>query len=65
MQFLFKYEIIIVDSDRRGVFMTSVKQEYLNRTYHVLSNSNAQRRRFLNANYGANTPIDGKELESK
>ena len=48
--------------------MASVKQEYLSRTYHVLtnyqSNSNAQRRRFLNANYGNNTPIDAKELDN-
>lgn len=47
--------------------MANVKQEYINRTYNALinyqSNANAQRRRFQNANYGVNTPIDAKQLD--
>lgn len=47
--------------------MANVKQEYINRTYNALinyqTNSNAQRRRFQNANYGLNTPIDAKQLD--
>ena len=48
--------------------MAQVKQEYVNRAYDALinrqSNSIAQRRRFANANYGLNTPIDAKELDN-
>lgn len=43
--------------------MANIKQEYLNRTYQTLINSNAQRRRFQHANYGENTPIDSKQLD--
>lgn len=47
--------------------MPAVKQEYLNQAYQALvnyqSHSNAQRRRFQKANYGVNTPIDGKALD--
>ncbi len=43
--------------------MADIKQEYVNRSYRALLNSEAQRKRFQTANYGLNTPIDAKRLQ--